>query len=238
MSLDEHCILVTGAAGNLGAAAAHELAGRGAKIILVDRSAEALETIRKSLPHPERHFVCAGLDLTKADDAAKAAAAALDRAGRIDALVNTVGAFRMGRVAEDAQRDWDFLMNVNARSVLTTSAAVLPAMLARKAGRILHVAAGAGLKGEAGLAVYSASKAAVLRIVESLAEEHRKDGVTANCIMPGTIDTPQNRAAMPGADTSSWVPPAAIARVIAFLVSDGAATITGAAIPVTVRPKY
>ena len=85
------------------------------------------------------------------------------------------------------------------------------------------------------MSVYSAAKAAVMRITESLAEELSADGVTANCILPGTIDTPQNRAAMPDADMSRWVPPSDIARVIAFLISDAAGAVTGAAIPVTRR---
>ena len=82
------------------------------------------------------------------------------------------------------------------------------------------------------MAVYSAAKSAVMRIAESLAEEHRADGIAVNCLLPGTIDTPQNRAAMPDADASAWVKPAAIARVVAMLLSPDAGAITGAAIPV------
>ena len=106
-------------------------------------------------------------------------------------------------MAADALSGFDTLLSLNAKATLVTSAAVLPAMIARKRGRIVHIAAAAGKRGTAGLAAYSASKAAVMRIVESIAAEHRADGITANSILPGTIDTPQNRAAMPDADFST-----------------------------------
>ena len=224
--------VVTGAAGNVGAAVVVELAARGANVVLVDRPQDALDKVVARLGSPERAMTLAGVNLTQKDEVARMVAAALERFGQIDGLINTVGGFRMGRVAEGGADLWDFMMDVNARVVLLTSAAVLPAMAARKSGRLVHIAAGAGLHGAAGLAAYSASKAAVFRIVESLAAEHRADGVTVNCIMPGTIDTPENRAAMPAADTSEWVAPAAIARAIALLLSADAGAVTGAAIPV------
>jgi len=234
MTVDNRVLIVTGAAGNLGAAVAVELNRRGARLVCVDYAAKALETLESSLSPAAGLLTLSGLDLTKLEDAQKMVAAALDKFGRVDALVNTVGGFRMAP-AEDALKDWDFLMNINARAALATSAAVAPAMKQRKFGRIVHIAAGAGMKGGAEMSVYSAAKAAVMRITESLAEELSADGVTANCILPGTIDTPQNRAAMPEADTSRWVPPSDIAKVIAFLISDEAGAVTGAAIPVTRR---
>jgi NAD(P)-dependent dehydrogenase (short-subunit alcohol dehydrogenase family) len=232
MRLDDRVFIVTGAAGNLGAAIATDLAGRGARLVLVDRVEPPLTALAATLPNPDKVLRLAGLDLTKPDDMARMASATLERFGRIDGLVNTVGGFRMGRVSEDALAGWDFLMDINARATLVASAAVLPAMVSRKSGRIVHIAAAIGLKGVAGMAVYSASKAAVMRIVEALADEHRADGVTVNCILPVTIDTPQNRAAMPTADTSAWVAPAAIARAVAALLSEEAGAITGASIPV------
>jgi NAD(P)-dependent dehydrogenase (short-subunit alcohol dehydrogenase family) len=232
MSLSGQCFIVTGAAGNLGSAVAAELAARGASLTLVDRTEQALAAIAAVLPDAARVLIQPGVDLTKPADVEKMVAASLARFGRLDGLVNTVGGFRMNRVTENAHADWDFLMDINARAALVVSAAVLPAMVARKSGRIVHIAAGAGLRGGAGMAAYSAAKSAVLRIAESLAEEHRADGITVNCLLPGTIDTPQNRAAMPGADTGDWVKPTAIARVIAMLLSADAGAITGAAIPV------
>jgi NAD(P)-dependent dehydrogenase (short-subunit alcohol dehydrogenase family) len=235
MRLDGSCIIVTGAAGNLGTAVAVELVGRGARLVCVDRSKEGLAALAARLPLPAETLNLPGLDLSAYEDAATMAKTALERFGAIDGLVNTIGGFATGRVAADALAGFDTLLNLNAKTTLVTSAAVLPAMIAAKQGRIVHVAAVAGNKGADGFAAYSASKAAVMRIVESIAAEHRADGITANTILPGTIDTPQNRAAMPDADFSTWVAPAAIARVIAFLVSDDAAAVTGASIPVTGR---
>ena len=231
MRLDGYSVILCGASGGLGSAIARELAQDGARLTLADRDEKSLSALRESLARPDEHAIVAVGDLTQPAEAERTAHAALAHASRIDALVNTVGAFRMGPAA-DAAKDWDFLMRVNALAVLTTSAAVLPAMRAQGFGRVVHVAAGAGLKGGADMSVYSASKAAVMRIVESVAAETRGEGITANCVLPGTIDTPQNRAAMPDADTSSWVAPRDIARAIALILSEDAGAVTGAAIPV------
>ena len=154
-----------------------------------------------------------------------------ERFGRIHALVNTVGGFRMGPVGEKGLEQWDALLSMNARTAYAISAAVLPAMLKASYGRIVHVAAAPGLKAGSRQAAYAASKAAVIRLTEALAAEHRAEKITANCILPGTIDTPDNRAAMPDADRSSWVSAASIAKLIAFLASDEGGVVTGAAIP-------
>jgi NAD(P)-dependent dehydrogenase (short-subunit alcohol dehydrogenase family) len=105
-------------------------------------------------------------------------------------------------------------------------------MLRQGGGRIINVSARAALEGKARMGPYCASKAAVLTLTESLAAEHRLDGINVNCILPGTIDTPQNRAAMPDADFSRWVPPPALADVVVFLASEASRAVTGAAIPV------
>jgi NAD(P)-dependent dehydrogenase (short-subunit alcohol dehydrogenase family) len=122
---------------------------------------------------------------------------------------------------------------------LLTTVNVFGAAIAqmRPAGRGSLVAIGAmpGLKAPAGLAAYAASKAGVLRLVESYADEVKRDGVRVNAVMPGTIDTPQNRASMPDADRSGWVAPEQLAEAIAFLLSDAASGITGALVPVTGR---
>jgi NAD(P)-dependent dehydrogenase (short-subunit alcohol dehydrogenase family) len=231
VSFEGQCVIVTGAAGNLGAAVAREIGGRGANLVLVDRAAEHLEALAKTLPG--KPLIVAGLDARSAEACAALVKQVSDQFGRIDALANTVGGFRMAKVAENAAADWAMLMELNALTALNLSAAVAPAMAKRKYGRIVHVAAGAGAKAGAALGVYSASKAALMRITEALAEEHRLDGVTANCVLPATIDLPQTRAADPGADTSTWVTPANLAKLIAFLVSSEAGAVTGAMIPAT-----
>lgn len=228
-------VIVTGAAGNLGSAVAAALAARGHPLALVDRARDGLEATARTLPPSADPLLLPDLDLSDATAAKAMADAVLARHGAIGGLVNTVGGFRTGPVIDGALEQWSLMMLLNATVPLNTSVAVLPAMKAAGFGRIVHIAAAPGLKAGANQAAYAASKAAVLRLVESIAEEHRKDGITANCILPGTIDTPQNRAAMPNAKTDGWVQPAAIARLIAFLVSDEAGVVTGGAIPATGR---
>ncbi|QEE47944.1 SDR family NAD(P)-dependent oxidoreductase [Rhizobium sp. WL3] len=225
--------MVTGAAGNLGRAITTRLAGEGVNLVCVDRTTDALAALVQSLPSEAKVLTFAGADLSNPAVAQAMAEAAVDSFGGIDGLVNTVGGFATGPVDGDTLGQWDLMMNLNARVALVTSIAVLPVMQAARYGRIVHIAAAPGLKAGANQAAYAASKAAVLRLTESIALEHRRNRITANCILPGTIDTPQNRAAMPDAKVSDWVLPDSIARLIAFLISPEAAVVTGAAIPAT-----
>ena len=228
-------IIVTGAAGNLGAAVVRELAKGSAPLVLMERSAEKLEALVASLPSDTQVLSIAGTDMTSQEACEAAVAKAVERFGAVGGLANTVGGFAMAPVAK-ALAQWDAMLTGNARTALAISAAVLPAMQKERHGRIVHVAALAGQKASAGMAAYAASKAALLRLTEAIAEEYRKDGISANCVLPGVIDTPPNRAAMPKADTSTWVAPEAIARLIAFLLSPEGGVVTGGAIPATGVP--
>lgn len=231
MDVSGQIAIVTGAGGNVGAAIARELDRRGALLVLIDMSGEALGKLAAELGGA--HLTLAGVDVRRAADVASIAAQTKARFGRIDALANTVGTFRMGRIDADAAEQWPMLMELNALSALLLIKAIAPVMAANKYGRMLHVAAGAGQRGSSEMSAYSASKAALMRVVESAAEEYRGVGITANCILPTTIDTPQNRAAMPSADKSSWIKPEAIAQAAALLLSREAGAITGAAIPLS-----
>ena len=147
-------------------------------------------------------------------------------------LANTVGGYRGGQpVHEMSLETWDSLFSLNARTAFILSRAIVPSMLRQGSGKIVHVAARAALAGTARTAAYSASKAALVRLVESLAAEVRPKGINVNCVLPGTIDTPENRAAMPRADHSRWAKPEAIADVIVFLASDAARAMNGVAVP-------
>ena len=224
-------IIVTGAAGNLGAAIAEMLARCGAHLALADMREEPLKPIAVRIGG--NPLIIADADVRTKEGATRIVEQCRARFGRIDGLANTVGTFKTANVIDGAADDWSFLMDLNALSALRLSEAVLPHMTARGHGRIVHVAAGAGARSFAGASIYAASKAAVMRITEAISEEHKASGVTANCIMPGTIDTPQNRAAMPDSDFSTWVQPTEIAAVVAFLLSREASAVTGAAVPIT-----
>lgn len=226
-------VMITGAAGNLGRAVAAELVSRGMQLACVERNPAKLDELVASLPSGTPVLKLPGVDLTDFASCADAIRQAEEKFGHIHALVNTVGGFRMGPVDEKGLDQWDALLTMNARTAYAISAAVLPAMRKAGYGRIVHVAAAPGLKAGSRQAAYAASKAAVIRLTEALAAEHRAEKITANCILPGTIDTPDNRAAMPDADRSSWVSAASIAKLIAFLASDEGGVVTGAAIPAT-----
>ncbi len=225
--------LVTGAGGNLGGAVARAFYASGASVVLVDRSIERLTAL-----YPSEQFVPARVHFAVADLADEASVTALvtgalDRFGRIDILANTVGGYRAGTpVHETPLETWEFMLTLNARTAFLISKAVIPTMLAQKYGKIVHVAARGGLAGTARHSAYAASKSAVIRLVETLAAELRHEGINVNCVLPGTIDTPQNRAEAPGADYSKWVAPEDIANVILFLASDAARAVNGAAVPV------
>jgi NAD(P)-dependent dehydrogenase (short-subunit alcohol dehydrogenase family) len=200
--------------------------------VLLDHAPSRLPKVFPELADSPGHLLIGSVDAT-GESVAGALQQAVDRFGRIDVLVNAVGGWQGGQpVHETSLETWDSLVTLNARSAFALSRAVVPHMLARGAGRIVHVAARAGLEGTARSAAYSASKSAVVRLTESLAAELKNEGITANCVLPGTIDTPQNRTAMPRADHSRWVPPEAIAGVILFLASDAAWPVSGAAVPV------
>jgi NAD(P)-dependent dehydrogenase (short-subunit alcohol dehydrogenase family) len=153
--------------------------------------------------------------------------------GAIDTLVNVAGGFTMGEaVHETSDATWQHMLDLNSRTVLNMARAVVPHLLAARRGHIVNVAARAGLRGSARMAAYAASKSVVIRLTEALADELKEQGVNVNCVLPSIIDTARNRADMPNADHSRWVRPADLAKVIAFLVSDDARAIHGAAIPV------
>lgn len=226
-------VVITGASGNLGVATARAFLAANANLVLVDRSAEKLTALYADIADSSQHFLAAGVDMTSEAAVTAMAQAAVTRLGRINVLVNTVGGYKAGTPLHEAPlSDWDFLLNLNVRTTLLACRAVLPTMLAQGRGKIINIASRAALAGEANAAAYSVSKTAVVRLTESLAAEVKAHDINVNCLMPGMIDTPPNRSAMPEADFSQWVTPEALADVILFLASDAARAMHGAALPV------
>lgn len=228
----EKAVMITGAAGNLGEATAHAFNRAGAKLILLDRTYEDLDRTYPDLAEHDDTLFVAG-DLTDSGAVQGIVHEAIQAFGRIDVLANIAGGYRAGMpVHETPLETWDFLMQLNARTLLNTSRAVIPHMLRQGTGKIINVAARAALSGKANQGAYVASKSAVIRLTETMAAELKMQGINVNCILPGTIDTPGNRKAMPDVNHSRWVPPAALADVFLFLASDAARAVHGAAIPV------
>ncbi|UCF26858.1 MAG: SDR family NAD(P)-dependent oxidoreductase [Chloroflexota bacterium] len=226
-------IMITGAIGQLGAALTQSFQAANANLALVDRGEDRL---KKAFPDlvglPDNLLVdCADL----MDEAAveHVVSKAVNHFGGLDVLVNTVGGFRAGKMLHETPLEtWDSLLNLNARSVFIACRQVIPHMLNEGSGKIVNIAARPGLTGQPGLAAYSAAKSAVVRLTESMSAELKDQGINVNCIIPGTIDTPGNREAMPEADFSTWVTPDSLAEVILFLSSSAARDIHGAALPV------
>lgn len=213
---------VTGAAGNLGQAVAAALHAEGAEVILLDRVEASLAGASNASSRV--------VDLTDPE----AVVAAFEAIGPVDVLCNIAGGFDMGTpVHEVGVSTWEFMLDINARTMLNTVRAAVPQMMKTGGGAIVNVSAKAALAGGANMAPYSASKSIVMRATESMAAELKDKGFNVNCVLPTAIDTPQNREAMPNADPTKWVAADALADVILFLASPAARAVHGAAIPVT-----
>lgn len=223
--LGEKKVLITGATGGLGQAVVRAFLREGAVVAGVARR----------WPQDERPagVLTVQADLGTPEGAETAVRALVERHGRIDAAVHLMGGFAMdGPVEATKVETWDRMMEMNARSAFLLFRAALPWMLKAGGGRLLAVGSRAGAEGAPGAAAYAVSKAALHALVLNLAAELRQKGITVNAVLPGTIDTAANRAAMPNADFAKWVAPETIAEALLWLASDQAAATSGALIPV------
>ena len=229
----DQAIVITGAFGSLGAATARAAIKLGARVALIDRAATApAELIAQA---GAAGVFLPGVDLADEAAAKTAIDTAHERLQGLDALINTAGAFRWQTVADGDPAVWDSLFSINVKTTLHTCRAAIPHLRASRAGRIVNVGAYAALKAGAGMGAYTASKAGVHRLTESLSAELKDQRITVNAVLPSIIDTPPNRKDMPNADFSTWVSTDSLANILLFLVSEQAQDITGALLPVTGR---
>ena len=224
MPLTNQVVAITGAFGQLGRALTQEVLAQGGKAVLLD-------VVSGEAPTGTAGWK---VDLTSSADVTRVLSEAVERFGRLDAIVNIAGGFRWQTVADSADlQEWHTLFAMNLQTCVTATRAALPHLQRAGGGRVVNIGAMAANKAAAGMGAYAASKAGVMRFTEALADEVKLQNITVNAVLPSIIDTPQNRADMPKAQFDRWVKPQEIAQVIAFLLSDGAAAITGALIPVT-----
>lgn len=223
--MSEQIVLVTGARGGLGRSVTNAFLDVGAFVAGSSRSIAATD-----FPHP--NFLPVPADLLDSSQADRLVATVVERWGRIDALVHLAGGFTGGALHETADSVWDEMMNANLRAAFYMLRAALPAMRKAGRGRIIAISSRLAVETAPGVAAYAASKAALVSLIRSAALENRDSGITANAILPGTIDTAKNRTWGSPEDRAKWVSPDKIAALAVFLVSDAAAEITGAAIPV------
>ena len=225
--------VVTGGTGALGTAVVEAFLKKGYQVAVPYTSERSIEPFERQLGDLKSQVTSIRTNLMVEAEVQDFFRTVLDKFGQIDVLANVVGGFVGGiPVAEMDEEKWDFMMNLNLKSIFLCCKAVLPHMIERQYGKIVNVSSRSGLSGSAGLSAYSASKSGVCVLTESIAEEVKDYGINANAILLSIIDTPANRQAMPDEDHSRWVSPSEIAKVILFLISDAAAIINGAAIPV------
>ena len=218
--------LVTGASGGLGTHVTQALLDAGFTVVGLSPRIK-----QSDFDHP--NFTALPASLDSLDAAKKAVDTVLARFGEIDVLAHLVGAFTGGQaIADTDDATFQRMFDVNLNSAFHILRAVLPHMRRAGAGRIIAIGSRAAEEPGPKVGSYSASKAALVSLIKTVALENKDSGITANVILPGTIDTPANRKAMPGADVSQWVQPTSIASLIVWLAGDAAKDVTGAVIPV------
>lgn len=232
-SLAGRVAVVTGGAGALGQAICLRLLGAGATVCVPHRGSDGLEALRLRLAdEPRGRLEAAPAEAT--DEAAVGAfvAGVLERHHRVDVLVNAVGGFAGGDLGSTPLAEWERMLRLNLISAVVGCRAVLPTMLAAGHGRIVNIASRAVVPPTGGFIAYTVAKSGVITLTRALAQEVARRGITVNAVLPGTMDTPANRAAMPRADRSAWVSTDSVAAVVGWLASDEAGAVSGACIPV------
>ena len=222
---DNRVVLITGAKGGLGTSVTRAFLAAGAMV------AGSSKTIRDS-DFENGRFAAIPADLTVAGSAGQLVEAAIVRFGKIDALVHVMGGFAGGQpIPETGDETWDLMMNLNLRAAFNVLRAAIPPMRQAGRGRIVAISSRQAVEPAANLSAYNTSKAALVALIRTAALENADAGITANTILPGTMNTEANRRASPDADPSKWVQTERVADIAVFLVSDAGAEITGAAIP-------
>jgi NAD(P)-dependent dehydrogenase (short-subunit alcohol dehydrogenase family) len=224
--MTEKTALVTGANGGLGIHVTKALLDAGFTVVGLS------PRIRQSdFDSPD--FIALPATLDSLDAAKKAVASVIARHAKIDVLAHLVGGFTGGQpVAAMDDATWQSMFEANVNAAFHILRAVIPEMRKAGGGRVIAIGSRMAEEPVATIGAYSASKAALVSLIKTVALENKDAGITANVILPGTIDTPANRKAIPGADVSTWVQPASIASLIVWLAGDAGKDVTGAAIPI------
>ena len=227
-------VIITGASGALGMVAAKIFSESGAILILPDRETGRIAALLPEVHQNTTNLIADSVDIGNPPEFALLVEKVGARYGRVDVLVHTAGGYQAGKIPHlTSIETWDAMQDLNARLTFITNRAVAPVMAGAGSGAIINIAAKPALKAGSQDIAYSASKAAVARITESIAAAYGGKGVRANALIPSIFDTPGNRASMPNADFSKWTKPEEIVRVIQFLASADGRIINGALIPLS-----
>jgi NAD(P)-dependent dehydrogenase (short-subunit alcohol dehydrogenase family) len=224
--MSDRVVLITGAKGGLGSFVTQRFLGSGATVVGASRSIS-----QEDFPLP--NFVALPVDFTKSAAVNRAIGSVVDRYRRLDVLVHIVGAFAGGTsVAETDDATWEQMRGLNLTSAFYVLRAAIPYLRKSGSGRIVAIGSLTAVEPHAGLGAYVTFKSALVSLVRTVALENKDAGLTANVILPGTMDTPANRKAVPGGDFSKWLKPADVADLILWVADERAAHITGTAIPI------
>jgi NAD(P)-dependent dehydrogenase (short-subunit alcohol dehydrogenase family) len=219
-------VLVTGANGGLGTHVTQAFLDAGATVIGSSRKIQPSE-------FKSPNFTAMPAEISTRQDAKVLVDQVVARFGKLDVLAHTVGGFAGGQsIADTDDATFQRVLDLNLNSVFHMLRAAIPVLRKTGQGRIIAIGSRAALETGAGVGAYSASKAAMVSLIRTAALENKDAGLTANVILPGTMDTPANRKAMPNADFSKWVRPATVASLVTWLASDAGKDVNGAAIPV------
>ena len=225
--------IVTGGAGALGGAVTSRLLGDGASVAIPLELASHGDALRERLaPSARDRLFMDVVDATDLDAMTGFADAVARRHRRVDILVALVGGFAGGALIETDRVTWDRMLAMNITATFVAARAVVPHMVAAGGGRVVTIGSRAVVPPGPGFIAYTTAKAGVIAFTQALARELQVSGITVNSILPSTMDTPANRAAMPDSDRQGWVPVESVAEAIAFLVSDRSAHVSGALLPV------
>jgi NAD(P)-dependent dehydrogenase (short-subunit alcohol dehydrogenase family) len=226
IALQNKIAMVTGADGGLGTHVTRALLDAGATVIGVSRKAQPASSDKAS-------YLAVAADLSSAETAKRTVDEIAARFGRVDILAHLVGGFAGGKtIAETDDTTFQRMLDLNLKSAFYVLRAVIPHMRRAGRGSVIAIGSRAAEDPGPGVGAYSASKAALVSLIRTVAIENKDVAITANVLLPGTMDTPTNRQAMPGADTSQWVQPASVASLIAWLASEAGKDVNGAVIPV------
>jgi NAD(P)-dependent dehydrogenase (short-subunit alcohol dehydrogenase family) len=219
-------VLISGAKGGLGSFITRAFLGTGATVVAASRSIAAAD-------FAEANFVPLSADFTKAASANEAIQSVATRFGGLDVLVHVMGGFAGGRtVAETDDATWDQMRDLNLSSAFYIFRAAIPHLRKSGSGRIVAIGSLAAAEPHAGLGAYVTFKSALTMLVRTVALENKEAGLTANVVLPGTMDTPENRKSMANADFSKWVQPKDVAELVLSLSDARARHITGVAVPI------
>jgi NAD(P)-dependent dehydrogenase (short-subunit alcohol dehydrogenase family) len=233
MDLQDKVAIVTGGTGALGSAIVLNILEGGARVAVPYKTRDEWETLQNQAHGAADRMMGDTVDLTDSAAVARFTAGVAAHWGRIDFLVCIAGGFAAGKIHETPDESWDQMFDLNIRTVVLAVRAAVPMMIRQNFGRIVTTSSAAILNGGgAGIAAYAVSKGAVRQLTHILADELKDYNIHAHCILPGTMDTPANRRAMPQADFSKWVGTADVAQVVRFLLSDAAHSVRSVDVPV------